>query len=195
MPSASEIKKAFNLTKGALLHSPTKGKTVLAKVQKSNIGHEAKKRYELYEFPSTIDVEIKDQTTTQQRLGAAIKQLKDRIVYSAYGSPYSCSIENVNIESFDPKKAHASITFLGKAIRRRNIPTLSKKKEEEREGKTSAAKKRKKEVPTKDIQISKEGIIALPFRLFLTFAALFIPCSRSKLIFYLPSRLFSLLYR
>ncbi|KAL4541451.1 hypothetical protein Ndes2437B_g05813 [Nannochloris sp. 'desiccata'] len=167
MPSASVFKKAFNLDKGAVLHSPGKGKTVLAEVQKSAIGHTAKKRNELYEFPSTIDLKIKDQSTTQRRLVATIKQLGERIAYSAYGSPYSCSIENIKIELFDPAEAHAIIKFLGKAIRRRDTPTLGKQKEEEREKKATAAKKRKKSVPIKDIQISKEGVIALPFCLLL----------------------------
>jgi hypothetical protein len=157
MPSASAFKKTFNLNKGAILHSQTTGKTVLAEVQKSTIGHTAKRRNELYEFPSTIDLEIKDQSTTRYRLRATLKQLGERIAYSSYGSPYKCSIENIKIESFDPAEAHASITFLGKAIRRRDIPTLRQQKQKEREEKTSAAKK------IKDIQISKEGIIALYF--------------------------------
>lgn len=161
MPSASAFKKAFNLKPGVALHSSQGKKSVLGTVQNSTIGHTAKQRNELYEFPITIDVEIKDKTTTARSLEAAIKHFlseKEQIVYSAYGSPYSCSIKNIKIKSFDPDNAHASITFLGKAIRRRDIPTLGKKKEEERKKEVAAATQRKRKVPMKDIEVPKEGM-------------------------------------
>ena len=159
MPSASDFKKAFNLKPGVALHSSQGKKGVLGTVQNSTIGHTAKQRNELYEFPSTIDVGIKDITTTSRSLEAAMKHFlsdEEKLVYSAYGSPYSCSIKNVKINSFDPENAHASITFLGKAIRRRDMPTIGKKKEE-RKKEAAEATQRKRKVTMKDIEVSKEG--------------------------------------
>jgi hypothetical protein len=94
MPSPSDFKKAFKLNKGAAIHSPETENTILAEVQKATIGHTPKKRNELYEFPSTLNVEIKDPDTTESDLEAAIKHYlsEEFTVYSAYGSPYLCSI-------------------------------------------------------------------------------------------------------
>jgi hypothetical protein len=165
MPSPSEFKKAFKLNKGATLPSRTKNKN-LAEVLNASIGHTVKIRNERYEFPSTVDLKIADSATTKSNLEAAIKEyLKNELTaYSAYGSPYSCSVANVEITSFEPEKDHARISFLGKAVRRRDILTLKQQTEAKREKEEEAAagpskkKKQKMSVPTKNIQVSKEDI-------------------------------------
>jgi hypothetical protein len=164
MPLASDFRKAFNLNKGAAVYSlQGKNNILVGEVQSSSIGHTTKKKNELYEFPSSVEVKVKDKAINKRSLEAAFKEYVkgEQIVYSAYGSPYACSVAKIKISSFDLDEDHASFTFLGKAIRRRDIPTLGQQKEEERKKEATAAKKRKTRVPTKHVEISKEGTYSI----------------------------------
>jgi hypothetical protein len=161
MPSASDFQKIFNLSPGAALYFPQDkgGEIILAEVRQIKIKQSVKKQNEIYEFHSKIDLEIKEHTT-RHVLEVAAKQYlsgrgygneekenekEERVVLSSFGSPYAYNLESIKIDSFDPDEAHASITFVGKAIRKRDRDALGNENGEKRRTKEArAARKRKK---------------------------------------------------
>lgn len=139
MPSAADFKKAFHLSKDAKLKLGTRQGVSVGQVQNSTVGHEVKRQNERYEFPSTLELQLdKNNDLTKRQIEAAVRHHTSHqpTVYSAYGSPYLCSIHNVKATKFDPEARIAEINFLGKAVRRRDIPTLAQQKEEERKRKS-----------------------------------------------------------
>ena len=144
-----DFKKAFGLAKGNELRS--KDGPLLGKINLPNISHVEKEQKERYEYPSTLDIELNtDQKITARKIEAALRnQTKERVVYSSYGSPYSCTITGIKVTELDEGTGRAQVKFLGKAVRRRDIPNLAQVKEEER-------KQMKKKSPAA-LKISKQG--------------------------------------
>lgn len=136
MPSAADFKRKLSLNKGAKL---SKDFTI----KQSDIGHVSRTQNELYEFPSTVivgktrsAVGQDEKPSKQRKIIAELKKTlsnKHQIVYSAYGSPYDCTIPARSIKVNKPTDDETfsfEVRFKGKAVRRRDIPTLSQQKEQ-----------------------------------------------------------------
>jgi hypothetical protein len=61
MPSASDFKKAFRLSKGDLIGGKFQ-------VQESTVGHEVRQENEKYEFPSRVTLGVADGGTAKEAL-------------------------------------------------------------------------------------------------------------------------------
>ena len=132
MPSAAEFKKAFHLQDGTKLGA-------LGSIHNAKVGHVAVKRNERYEFPATLEIELpktqKKKITRRQLITALQEHTSgEKIVYSSYGSPYECTVHDVAVTDYSEENI-AEMKFLGKAVRRRDIPTLAQQKAEERKEK------------------------------------------------------------
>lgn len=124
MPSPSQFKKAFDLETGCALG--TSG----AVVMESRIGHEMKRPGALYHFPSTLRVkwsQTRSLSTIKLKLSRDLFHLKEKscLAYSAYGSPYTCSISKAKVSKVQLVDKTATIEFLGIAKRRKDLPKLS----------------------------------------------------------------------
>ena len=135
MPSASDFKRRFGLHPGARLGD---GLAVAA----VDMGHLVKREHELYHFPTTVAIKLDEGTqskhVTGRRLLAAFRRHVaggERELFSAYGSPYACTITGAKVASLHAAEGHAVLEFTGQARRRRDVPTLAQGKEAERKRK------------------------------------------------------------
>ena len=103
MPSPSAFKRAFGLDD-------------IRGLRRVTIGHICAKRYEDYRFPLTLEFtsELSPALIRSRIRGQTSK--RRLVVYSSYGSPYTCVIGPWKV------KGHTA-TAEGKAIRTREIPT------------------------------------------------------------------------
>lgn len=145
MPTPSEFRKAFRLGEGEEVGA-------LGRVAACTVGHEVKKRYERYDFPTTLTLELAPgrggRGPSARQIEAAVRAHAGgpQLVYSSYGSPYSCSIASVKVSKLEGEEA--TVRLLGRAERRRNVPTLAQRKEAEQQEKGEGAASSK---------VSKEG--------------------------------------
>ena len=133
-------------------------------IANSTIGHEVKKQNERYEFPCTLEIRFKNGVElTKRQVEAAVRHhtSKQLTVYSAYGSPYLCSFQNVKATKFDQEENIANVKLFGKAVRRRDIPTLAQQKEEERNEKGHAEEEELTQ-ESKKSKLELHGLITNP---------------------------------
>lgn len=134
MPSPSDFRKAFHLSEGEEVRD--RGGRPLGRIAESTVKHNVKKQYEAYEFPTTLKLSFDTgrggRGPSSRAVEAAVRAHAGdaQMVYSAYGSPYSCSVKNVKVSSLDEEEA--TVKLLGRAERRRDVPTLGERKEAER---------------------------------------------------------------
>ena len=124
MPSAADFRRGFGLNKN---HPLGQGLTIT----ESHVGHEVKEQNERYEFPITLLVAA-DSSGGGRHVLAAWKELVGRkqkqIIYSAYGSPYECSISATpKVQSLGD--GILELTSIGQARRRRDVPTQAQEKQ------------------------------------------------------------------
>ncbi|PRW59725.1 hypothetical protein C2E21_1933 [Chlorella sorokiniana] len=141
MPSPSDFRKAFGLGVEQVLGGAWR-------ITSSSFGHEVKEQNERYEFPASLEVEWtagssggsgggskRGADRRRRELEAAWEQQtrEKRIVYSAYGSPYECFFVKLpKVTPLDDGGSSYQITALGRAVRRRDIPTLKEERAAER---------------------------------------------------------------
>lgn len=146
MPSPSDFRKAFGLAVDQTLGGKWR-------ITSSSFGHEVKEQNERYEFPAAVEVEWAPSSGGGARSGKhggdqrreleacwAQQTSERRIVYSAYGSPYECFfVKAPKVTPLDEEGRSFQVTALGRAVRRRDIPTLKEAKAAEREAAGAAA--------------------------------------------------------
>jgi len=123
MPSPSAFRRGFTVDEGETI-----GKKY--KVDSIKVGHVVKVQNERYEFPMTIvftSALSNPKPFTKASSDALLKALKshvrkNKIVYSAYGSPYDCGFGSPRVRCFDENTVTVKST--GKATRLRDTPTL-----------------------------------------------------------------------
>ena len=124
------MKKDYGLQKGSRI-----GDLVVQSVQ---MQHVVKTTNEHYQFPTVMTVQLNGDGTSTA-MAEALKTIQQhldapRIIYSEYGSPYECTIGAVQMMSNHADPDHAmKVKFEGKALRRRDIPTLKEVKQKEKE--------------------------------------------------------------
>lgn len=131
MPSPTEFRKGLGLQPGRSVPG-------LGTVTACSTGHVVRQQNELYEFPTELTIQLDAAGKGQpRRLASTFKRQVNRgqIVYSAYGSPYECSVEGVKVKEAGEEQGSVTLTYTGKAARRRDIPTLAQRKAKERQQK------------------------------------------------------------
>jgi hypothetical protein len=103
------------------------------------MGHDPRQPNQLYLFPTELTLKISPdfpRDPTARRLAAELKRRTagERVVYSAYGSPYACSLEGLKVKNVDDNARVAVLSFTGRAVRRRDIPTLAQRRQTVRSG-------------------------------------------------------------
>jgi len=135
MPSPADFKKAFGFETGSEVCPQVI-------IERAHIGHEVIQKNEKYEFPSTLDLSFPTKSVSRCDLLTTLRGYagkRPKIIYSSYGSPYACQVHGWKIISFLNEAGTAHARFLGKAVRRRDIPTLAQQSSMQRDRKRKKA--------------------------------------------------------
>ena len=165
MPSVSDFKKAFDLNKGEVLQNKFFNFTL----NNIYIQHKVKKVYNEYEFPLTLEYIGPNKKGSEENLIKLIKSnilsKNGKIVYSDYGSPYECLIEEPKIEEVRDEEEGTvfRVDTKGVATRRRDIPTLKQQRVSQM---SARSKSRGKSKDKKDQTLQVFEYFILSFQVF-----------------------------
>eukprot|EP01116_Phalansterium_solitarium_P014088 TRINITY_DN31603_c0_g1_i1.p1 TRINITY_DN31603_c0_g1~~TRINITY_DN31603_c0_g1_i1.p1 ORF type:complete len:230 (-),score=46.35 TRINITY_DN31603_c0_g1_i1:219-908(-) len=146
MPSPTEFRKSFGITQGAEVAG--------FEVVESKVEHKRVKLFQKYKFPICLRFKAtRGDADPDQLLPALKKQVaKERIAYSAYGSPYECQFGTPTAKSTAPEDGAPVVVVRseGACVRRYDVPKLGKKPKDQG-GRSSSA------TSDEDKQLTKEA--------------------------------------
>lgn len=129
MPSVNSFKNAFNLNIGSVF-SDNSSKFIIKNI---TIFHRVVHLYKEYKFPMTIEFLSENKKNSENHLlkifNDEISRKNEQIIYSDYGSPYECSVDEPEIDNVYEENEKEIIIVLfttGIAIRKYDLPTLYK---------------------------------------------------------------------
>ena len=127
MPSVNSFKTAFNSSIGSIF-SDNSSKFIIKNI---TIFHKVIHLYKEYKFLMTIEFIGENKKNSENKLlkifNDEINRKNKQIIYSEYGSPYECSIEQPiidNVYKENDKEIIIVIFTTGFAVRRYDMPTL-----------------------------------------------------------------------
>lgn len=130
MPDAASFRRFYGLHKGLALGA---GLTISA----AHVGHVVERQNQRYSFPIQLDLSGAGSgrgasaKSVAAAFAAHIKPKQHGILMSAYGSPYECSIGSEKAAASEGKDGGWTLTAKGRAVRRRDLPTVAQQKAEE----------------------------------------------------------------